>query len=230
VKRVLLESAAGMLQAAVEDLEAADGSVWVKGSPERRASFSDVARRSVMVSGSPPVGSGCFDPSDVPKRAETGSRSGYPAYVFATQVAEVEVDLATGEVEVLRITAAHDCGTAINPMMVEGQIEGGISMGLGYALLEEMVLKDGAVQNAEFANYHLPTAYDMPEVQIAIVDRPECTGPFGAKGIAEPSLIPTAPAIVNAIYDAVGVRMRELPVTPSNLLSAIRADQRAGPD
>jgi len=126
---------------------------------------------------------------------------------------------------VLRLTAAHDCGQAINPLLVEGQIEGGLAMGLGYALSEEMVVQEGRVLNTKFADYLVPTATDVPPMDVAIVEMPDPTGPFGAKGVGEPSLLPTAPAIVNAIYDAVGVRIRELPVTAERVLAALRAQE-----
>lgn len=151
----------------------------------------------------------------------TGQGTPFENYVFATQIAEVEVDDETGEVDVLKVIAVHDCGTPINPMLVEGQIEGGISMGLGYALLEELVVENGKVENPNFVDYVLPTAMDMPEIEISLIENPDPLGPFGAKGIGEPATVPTAPAIINAIYDAVGVRIRELPVTPQKILNAL---------
>jgi CO/xanthine dehydrogenase Mo-binding subunit len=152
---------------------------------------------------------------------ETGHGKPYGTYVFAAQIAEVEVDTETGEVEVLKITAVHDCGTAINPMLVEGQVEGGVAMGVGFAMMEEMVVEQGRVKNPQFTDYIVPTALDVPVIVTKIVERPEPTGPFGAKGIGEPSLLPTAPAIVNAIQDAIGVRIRELPATPERILKAL---------
>ena len=152
---------------------------------------------------------------------ETGHGKPYGAYVFATQIAEVEVDTETGEFEVLKITAVHDCGQAINPMFVEGQIEGGVAMGLGFGTMEEMVVEQGRVRNPQFTDYIMPTALDVPQIVTRIVERPEPSGPFGAKGIGEPALLPTAPAIVNAIQNAVGVRIRSLPATPEKILTAL---------
>lgn len=227
-KRILLEVAAEELKVDVEGLEASGGEIYVKGFPEKRIAISEVARKAEVGKGRPPIGCGSFNPVTTFLDPETGHGKPYGAYVFATQIAEVEVDTETGEVEVLRIVAVHDCGKAINPMLVEGQVEGGVAMGLGYALMEEMVLKDGEVKNPQFTDYILPTALDVPEIRVSIVERPEPTGPFGAKGIGEPSLLPTAPAIVNAIYDAVGVRIRDLPVTPEKVLRALKAQDKDG--
>ena len=147
-------------------------------------------------------------------------------YVYATQIAEVDVDDETGEVEVLRIVAAHDCGTAINPMLVEGQVEGGISMGIGFALQEQILFDDAGRQiNPNLSNYIIPTSLDMPEIEVDIVDSYDPTGPFGAKGVGEPTSVPTAAAILNAIHDAVGVRITSLPATAEKVLAAIKAKQ-----
>jgi nicotinate dehydrogenase medium molybdopterin subunit len=140
------------------------------------------------------------------------------------------VDDETGEVEVLRVVAAHDCGTPINPMLVEGQVQGGVSMGLGFALQEEMRF-DGAGRqlNPNLTNYIMPTSLDMPEVDVDIVDSYDPTGPFGAKGVGEPTLVPTAAAILNAIHDAVGVRITSLPATSEKVLAAIKAKRAEAP-
>jgi CO/xanthine dehydrogenase Mo-binding subunit len=176
------------------------------------------------VKGRPPVGAGTYGAITTKLDKETGQGKPYPTYVFAAQIAEVEVDTETGEVEVLKIVAVHDCGTAINPLLTEGQVEGGVGMGLGFGMMEEMVLKQGRVMNPQFTDYVLPTALDTPNIVTRLVERPEPTGPFGAKGIGEPSLLPTAPAIVNAIQDAVGIRLRELPVTPEKVLKALEEE------
>lgn len=136
-------------------------------------------------------------------------------------MAEVEVDLDTGVVRVLRLACANDVGKAINPMAVEGQIEGGAQMGLGYALTEELLVKDGKVLNPDFLDYRLFTTADMPEIETIIVETEDPGGPFGAKGVGEMGGTPTAAAIANAIYDAVGVRMVQLPMTPERVLAAL---------
>jgi CO/xanthine dehydrogenase Mo-binding subunit len=159
---------------------------------------------------------------------ETGQGKPFATYVYATQIAEVDVDDETGEVEILRICAAHDCGTAINPMLVEGQVEGGISMGAGMALQEEMLFDaKGRHVNPNLTNYIMPTSLDMPDITVDIVQGFDPTGPFGAKGVGEPTAVPTAAAILNAIYDAVGARIHSLPATSEKVLAAIKA-KRAG--
>ena len=123
---------------------------------------------------------------------------------------------------VLRLVAAHDVGYQLNPMAVKGQVLGGVAQGMGWALTENLVMKDGVVQNTSFSTYMVPTIADMPEVTPIIVESHDPIGPFGAKGIGEPSLIPTPPAIANAIWDAVGVRLRELPMSPEKVFWAMR--------
>jgi CO/xanthine dehydrogenase Mo-binding subunit len=123
----------------------------------------------------------------------------------------------SGEVEVICVVACHDVGKAINPANVTGQIEGAVSMGLGYSLMEEVLLEDGMIRNPCFSEYFIPTSLDMPVVVSHLVEAAEASGPFGAKGVGEPALIPTSPAILNAISAVAGVRVKELPVTPEAL-------------
>ena len=148
------------------------------------------------------------------------------SYVFGCHVAEVEVDTVTGEVQVLGIWAAHDVGRAVNPQGVEGQIEGGIVQALGQGLMEDYKLESGRTSTSGFARYILPTSLDVPKVNSIIVEDPDPTGPLGVKGVGELSLVPTIPAIMNAIYDAVGVRITDLPATPEKVLMAIRDKER----
>jgi CO/xanthine dehydrogenase Mo-binding subunit len=143
-------------------------------------------------------------------------------FLFGTHVAEVEVDTVTGCVRVLNIWAAHDVGKAVNPMNVEGQIEGGVQMGLGFALTEEIVRENGKTLNPSFLDYKLFTAVDMPKIKSITVEVPEPLGPFGARGIGEATTIPTAAAVANAVFNAVGVRMKELPMTPERILEGIK--------
>jgi CO/xanthine dehydrogenase Mo-binding subunit len=220
-KQILLEVAADDLNVSASGLAARGGFIYVKDLPERRWPMAAVANKATKVMGRPPVGSGIFGATSTKLDKETGQGKPYMTYVYAAQIAEVEVDTETGEVDVLKITAVHDCGTAINPLLTEGQVEGGVAMGLGYGMMEEMVLDHGRVKNPQFTDYLLPTALDVPPIVTQLVERPDPTGPFGAKGIGEPSLLPTAPAIVNAIQDAVGVRIRDLPVTPEKILKAL---------
>ena len=161
-------------------------------------------------------GRGDFNPPTVPLDAN-GQGIPYATYGFAAQTAEVEVDIETGTVRVLQIHAAHDVGRAINPTQVEGQIHGGIAQGLGLALMEEYI--SGRTDNLH--DYLIPTVGDIPPIQVHIIEDSEPLGPYGAKGVGEPALIATAPAILNAIHHAVGVRVREIPATPDRVRRAI---------
>jgi CO/xanthine dehydrogenase Mo-binding subunit len=164
------------------------------------------------------VGEGTFDPPTTPLDAN-GQGIPYATYAFAAQMAEVEVDLELGITKVVRIVAAHDVGRAINPMQVEGQIEGGIAQGLGLALMEEYL--PGRTENLH--DYLIPTIGDMPDIETILIEDREPLGPSGAKGVGEPGLVPTAPAILGAIEHATGVRVSRVPVLPHRLLAAIRA-------
>ncbi len=227
-KAILFEAAAPILGVKVSQLEAKDRKIQVKNFPQRNVSIGEVAHRSQVVLGQPAIGSASWNPPTVAMDPDTGQGKPFATYVYATQIAEVDVDDETGEVEVLRIAAAHDCGTAINPMLVEGQVEGGISMGVGMALQEEMLFDaDGRHINPNLTNYIMPTSLDMPEITVDIVQDFDPTGPFGAKGVGEPTAVPTAAAILNAIHDAVGVRVTSLPATSEKVLAAIKASRAA---
>jgi xanthine dehydrogenase YagR molybdenum-binding subunit len=153
-------------------------------------------------------------------------------HTFGAQCVEVEVDTGTGEVTVLRLVAAHDCGRIVNPTMVESQIVGGITQGIGFALIEERIVDDrlGMVLNANLEEYKVPTVADIPPILHVPVNIPDLkANPTGAKGVGEPPLIPTAPAIANAIFDAVGVRITDGPISRHRLLAAL-SDQHSGDD
>ena len=168
-------------------------------------------------------GRGYFDPPSTPLDAN-GQGIPYATYGFAAQVAVVEVDPELGTVRPLRIVAAHDVGAAVNPTLVEGQIEGGIAQGIGLALMEEYV--PGRTENLH--DYLFPTIGDVPVIECLVVEDPEPLGPYGAKGIGEPALIPTAPAILNAVHHATGVRLRRLPILPHRVREAIEAGDADG--
>jgi 4-hydroxybenzoyl-CoA reductase subunit alpha len=177
------------------------------------------------------TGTGSYAP---PAEARGGKHKGggvgpSPAYSYSAQVAEVSVDEETGEVAVHKVWAAHDCGRALNPVSVEGQIIGSVWMGMGQALTEEMVWKDGMLMNPGLLEYRSPSSVESPEVEPIIVESIDPEGPFGAKECSEGSLAATIPAIANAIYDAVGVRMHECPFTPERVLAALRAKENAKP-
>jgi len=222
-KSILFEIAAPALGVRPDQLEARDRKIQVKGYPQRGLPIAEVAHRAQAVMGEPPIGTASWNPPTVALDPETGQGKPFSTYVYATQIAEVDVDDETGEVDVLRIVAAHDCGTPINPMLVEGQVEGGISMGVGFALQEEILFDAAGRQiNPSLTNYIVPTSLDMPEIEVDIVPSYDPTGPFGAKGVGEPTCVPTAAAILNAIHDAVGVRITSLPATAEKVLAAIR--------
>lgn len=164
----------------------------------------------------PLMGEGVFDPPTTPLDAD-GQGMPYATYAFAAQMAEVEVDIELGTVKVLRIVAAHDVGKAINPTLVEGQIQGGVAQGLGLALMEEYL--PGRTENLH--DYLIPTVGDVPEIECLLIEEREPLGPSGAKGVGEPGLVPTAPAILGAVHHATGVRARRVPLLPHRLREAI---------
>ncbi len=219
-RRQLFEAAAEMLEASPEDLDARERKIFVKGSPGKAISFVDAVRAYRSKKKQPLLGRGYYDP-DVERPSPDGEGNISPSYSFGCDVAEVLVDPETGQVKVSKITAAHDCGFALNPMAVEGQIEGALHMGLGYALMEEFFREDGQTLNPTFLNHRMLTALDMPEIESLIVEPVDPNGPFGAKEIGEGTLVPTAAAIAHAVYDATGVRIKELPLTPERVLKAL---------
>lgn len=209
-----------------EDIDARNGEVWSRSDPAKRLPLRE-AVRICKKRGTIPVGSGSFASRGTPLDPETGAAEPWQAYVFGTQIAEVEVDTGTGEVRVLNVWAAHDVGRAINPQGAEGQIEGGVVMGIGYGLMEEYVLVDGASRSLGFSKYILPSALDIPRIHSIIIQEPDPLSPLGAKGIGEPALLAAAPAIINAIHDACGIWIDTLPASPERVLAALREKEAA---
>ncbi|HKR33060.1 MAG TPA: molybdopterin cofactor-binding domain-containing protein, partial [Terriglobales bacterium] len=192
--------------------------------PKKHMSFEEAVVAAIDFSGAL-TGTGSYAP---PPEARGGKHKGAgvgpsPAYSYSAQVAEVSVDEETGEVTVHKVWAAHDCGRALNPTSVEGQVIGSVWMGLGQAMQEEMIWKDGLLMNPSLLEYKSPSAIESPEVISYIVESVDPEGPFGAKEASEGSLAACIPAIANAIYDAVGIRLREAPFTPDRVLAAIKA-------
>jgi CO/xanthine dehydrogenase Mo-binding subunit len=147
-----------------------------------------------------------------------------PVTAFSAQVAEVSVDIETGEVKLLTLTTAHDVGRVINPLAHQGQINGAVVQGIGQAMMEELIVEDGHVTNLSFGDYKLPTSRDLPELRTALVESPGSgVGPYNIKGIGEPPIGPVAPAIANAIEDAIGIRIRDLPITSEKVYAALKA-------
>jgi CO/xanthine dehydrogenase Mo-binding subunit len=222
VKRQLFQQASEMLEANPEDLIANDGRIFVKGAEGKSITVADVARaRLFRHNGAPIVGSGSFDADSVlPDSTRFGNESG--AYNYGVQAAHVHVDRETGQVKVLKFVIASDCGTVIYPIGAEGQVEGGLAQGIGYALTEGLQFDEGRPVNPNFSDYRIPSMRDMPPLEHAFADSYEPTGPFGAKGLGELNMDPTAAVISNAIFDAVGVRIKTLPITPEKILKALR--------
>jgi 4-hydroxybenzoyl-CoA reductase subunit alpha len=192
--------------------------------PKDQMSFEEAVVSAIDFTGAL-SGTGSYAP---PKDARGGAFKGAgvgpsPAYSYSAQVAEVSVDVETGMVTVHKVWAAHDCGRALNPVSVEGQVIGSVWMGMGQALQEEMIWKDGLLMNPGMLEYKSPSATESPDVEAIIVESVDPEGPFGAKEASEGSLAATIPAIANAIYDAVGVRLREAPFTPERVLAALRS-------
>jgi len=200
-------------------IEAGNGAVWANGTNHRISMAEAVARAKKL--GVVPVGSASFGTDTGGLDSVDGSGRPWQAYVFGCQVAEVEVDTVTGEVQVLGIWAAHDVGRAVNPRGVEAQIEGGVVQALGQGLMEHYETVQGHTTTPGFAKYILPTSLDVPRITSVIVEDPDPIGPLGVKGIGEPAMVPTIPAIMNAIYDAIGVRITKLPATPDRILEAL---------
>lgn len=223
----LVGAIAAYWDAEVEQIRTVAGEIWAEGTNHRMTMGHAVElckKRGVV-----PVGSASFTAHHTGLDPSNGSGRPWQAYVFGCQVAEVEVDTLTGEVQVLGVWAAHDVGRAVNPRGVEGQIEGGVVQALGQALMEDYRLEHGHTTTPGFAKYILPTSLDVPQVTSIIIEDPDPIGPLGVKGVGEPAMVPTIPAIMNAIYDAVGVRITSLPATPEKVLEALQRRRAALP-
>jgi len=217
IKAQLFEFVAEELKADPKDLFASDSRIAVEGRPDRFISFTDAVNLyQKKKHGSPLVAQGSYNSPDPLS----------PTYSFGAYICEVEVDLLTGAVRIIKFTVGHDCGQPLNPMSVEGQIEGCIGMGLGYALSEGLIFEGGQTMNPSFLGYGLPTADQMPEISINHIITDDPHGPFGAKETGEGSLDPAAPAIANAIYHATGVRIKDLPITAEKILKGLASRGR----
>jgi CO/xanthine dehydrogenase Mo-binding subunit len=218
LKEMLLTEAATMLKTGRASLTLKNGRIENISNNALFVTLEQVARKAVT-EGIPLKWQGFFDPDTTPLDSDTGEGNPYATFAFAAQLAEIEIDILTGEVTVTKVVAAHDVGKAINPDCVKGQIYGGVAMGLGFALMEEFA----PGKTVSLKDYHVPTFSDMPDVHAIIVEDAEPTGPYGAKGVGEPALIPTAPAILNAISDALGSRIYFLPANLERVMKAIHS-------
>ena len=219
----LLAIAASILEAPADRLALRDGFAFVRDEPGRRVPYDRVARAGHLREGGRPlVAEAFYDPPTA--MLDKDLRGNVSAtYGFAAQAALVDVDEATGRVEVVKLASAHDVGRALNPLAAEGQIHGGIHMGLGYALSERLVVEDGQVLTQSFMDYAIIKAQDMPRLAVRLIESVEPEGPFGAKGLGESGVIPVSAAVANAVKNAVGVRLTELPITPAAVSAALRA-------
>jgi xanthine dehydrogenase molybdenum-binding subunit len=222
IKSRILEMASGELGEPVEELALQDRAVFCRSNPDKRVELGKLLRRSHFSLQGQMLMAECFyDPENENlDRQFRGNLS--MTYTFGTHGVRVRVDEETGKVKILQYVTAHDVGRAINPMLLQGQVFGGALMGIGYALTEQLVLEKGEIMNPNFRDYKILTAKDAVPIESVILETPDSDGPFGAKGIGEPGCVATAPAIANAIYDAVGVRMKELPMTPERVLAALK--------
>jgi len=224
----ILDIAARMLDLAADKLTIREGVIRAvdPNLSNRTLTLAQLAFHAINVKGEQPMAFGSYSLQGALLDAE-GKGDPIGAFLFASQRAEVEVDIETGVVRVLSLAAAHDVGRAINPMVIEGQIEGSLIQGLGYALMEEVRQQDGRPIGPDLEHYLVPMSADMPELIPIIVETNEPSGPFGAKGVGEAGLVPTAAAIANAIESATGVRVTRLPITPERMLEALRARREA---
>jgi CO/xanthine dehydrogenase Mo-binding subunit len=221
LKRQLLEMAARQIEEPAERLAIRDGWIVVTDEPQRRLPYERVARAGHYTPGGRLLVAEAFydPPTAMLDKDLQGNVSA--AYGFAAQAAVVDVDPETGQVAVRRIASAHDVGRALNPMAAEGQIHGGIHMGLGYALAERLVVEDGQVLTQSFMDYAVLKAEDMPEIAVRLIESVDQEGPFGAKGLGESGVIPVSAAVANAVHDAIGVRFTELPIRPADVRAAL---------
>jgi len=217
VREQLLKLAGRLLEAAPEDLDIREGRIFVRGSERAGISVADVCKAAIRTQAT--VGLTAYVAYDPPTEgADENFYGDYSsAYTYAAQAVEVEVNTETGQIRVLRVAAAHDVGRAVNPNGIRGQIYGGVAQGAGWALYGNIIYEGGRLQNNSLRNYTLVTVTDMPEVEPIIVETNDPVGPYGAKGIGEPALIPMPPAVANAVQDAVGVRIRDLPITAEKI-------------
>jgi 4-hydroxybenzoyl-CoA reductase subunit alpha len=221
-KRQILEFAAAKLGPnIVYDLDIKDRWIHLVDRPERGISYFDAVKEAIRgKDGEVIIGRGHYTPH------RKGMIS--PAYSFGVQAAEVEVDLETGRYKLINVTTAHESGTVINPVGIEGQLEGAIMMAGGFGFCEDQPMDEGKILNPSIADYKLIRSLDMPETEILEIDTYEPEGPFGAKEAGEGLTNPTAGAIANAVYNAVGVRITDLPITPEKVLRALKEKEKRG--
>jgi CO/xanthine dehydrogenase Mo-binding subunit len=223
----LLQVAADELEASVDDLQIVDGEISVRGAPGRTISVFNTALAAHFKYGRTISGRGIFLKPKSSVDPETGACDPDSTEAHATTVADVEVDTETGEVRVIRLASAYEVGRQVNPAMVQGQITGGAVMGMAHALMETVYPYYPALDHhtGSFSDYVIPTAEDLPEIESVVLEYPSANGPYGVKGVGEMTANSPIPAIVNAIYDAAGIWITSLPITPEKVLRALEAKE-----
>jgi CO/xanthine dehydrogenase Mo-binding subunit len=227
VRQVLVDRAQKYFEEPIENIDLADGKAFVKDDPENSLPLSELAAMCAA-EGQPLSNLALFKaPFTTHLNPDDLQGNIYPDFTFGAHAVEVAVDTETGEITLLKSAACHDVGRAINRAAVVGQIQGGGAQGLGYALMEDVQVKEGYVVTPSFSEYLIPTSCDIPVTEAIVLESGTGKGPFGAKGIGEPALTPAAPAVANAVARALGVRIYELPLTPDRVLEAVdRARER----
>ena len=222
VKKQILEMAAIMMNMDPEELDCREGLIYPKSRPEITLPFAEAAREFFVRKG-PLVGRGAYTPPKLGGKFKGAAVGTSPAYSFSTQISEVEIDEETGEMKVIDVWDVHDCGTVINPALLEAQIHGALFMGMGEAIWEEVQFdSNGKILNPNLSDYRMPTAMDMPRVHSALVKSFEPAGPWGVKEVGEGATIPTMGCYANAIYDAMGVRVYSLPLSYEKVWRALK--------
>ncbi|HEX9064553.1 MAG TPA: molybdopterin cofactor-binding domain-containing protein, partial [Streptosporangiaceae bacterium] len=223
VRATLLDRASYHFEVPAEELDLADSQVFVTADPSQKIALPELI--AVCAAEGRHLANLALFKAPFSERldAETGQGDVFPDFTFGAHAVEVAVDTETGEVTLLKSVGCHDVGRAINPAAVVGQIAGGAAQGLGYALTEDFILVDGVTRTPSLTEYLVPTARDLPTTEAIILESGTGVGPFGAKGIGEPALVPAAPAVANAVANAIGVRIHELPITPERVLAALDA-------
>lgn len=219
-KNTILEVASEVLNVDKEDVCVKNRLIYDIEDKENSIEYVELMKE-MKTRGKMAVGSGYYNPNTTTLDPDTMAGIPFETYAYATTIAEVEVDTETGLVDVLRVISSHDVGQSINKQMVEGQIQGGVLMGMGFALLEKAEVSKGKITNPNFSKYLIHTTMDAPEIYPLIVEDPSATGPFGAKGVGEPALIPIIPAIASAIEDAIGIRINKFPITQHDIVEAL---------
>ncbi len=223
-KGILFELAAKDLEAPIKDLVAEEGKIFVIGSPDKSVAISNLAGKSPLI-----VGRGTYVPAPAAPDPKTGAWNAFHTLAWGAVLAEVEVDTETGEVDLLRLVCSFDAGKAINPQLVEGQIEGGAGMAQGQAMMEQWQPYYPSLdwQPTNLRDYMIPTAVDVPDVESVIFECPSADGPYGAKGIGEITANVPTPAIASAINKAIGVWINEIPITPEKILRALEGKSKS---